>query len=289
MRHLRLLRGSTGATPEPNRAARCLPKDAPASQPLREHAGQKSRGCRRLPQQRNGANELCQRRLVARSRRLNVRGGQRSNERKRLELSRAADDRADLYTAVRRAVRFLNKLTRRTAASRNESRLPFLSGLAVNLGFEGLLAANINLDLLGLGFGLLGELDLQHALVVVGAHLPLIHGTGQCERAGEASVLPLNAAVVLFLLFLLDVALAMDGEGIVVDVDMNVLFVDARDFKLQSNVVLVFVGVHRRYEAGGCQRLFRPFGVIRLTEKAIHAVHTVLHGGKLTERFPTGQ
>jgi integrase len=112
----------------------------------------------------------------------------------------------------------------------------------VNLGFEGLLAANINLDLLGLGFRLFGEFDLQHTLVIVGAHLPLIHGTGQCERAGEASVLPLNAAVVLFLLFLLDVALAMDGESAVVDVDMNVLFVDARDFKLQNDVVLVFVG-----------------------------------------------
>jgi hypothetical protein len=45
-------------------------------------------------------------------------------------------------------------------------RLPFLSlanglrGLAMNLGFEGLLAANIHLNLLGLGFRLFGELDL---------------------------------------------------------------------------------------------------------------------------------
>ena len=47
-----------------------------------------------------------------------------------------------------------------------------LGGLAVNLGFDGLLAPNIHLDLLGLGFGLLGKVNLQHALVVVSAHLP---------------------------------------------------------------------------------------------------------------------
>ena len=40
----------------------------------------------------------------------------------------------------------------------------FLCDLAENLGFEDLVAANIHLDLLGLGFGLLNEVDLQHAL-----------------------------------------------------------------------------------------------------------------------------
>src|SRR5712691_13391501 len=94
------------------------------------------------------------------------------------------------------------------------SRLPFLSltirhrqlgwvlcGLAMNLGFEGLLAANIHLDLLGLGFGLLGQGDLQHALVIVGRHLPRIYRTGQGERPGELSVLPLDATEVLLFLF----------------------------------------------------------------------------------------
>jgi hypothetical protein len=46
----------------------------------------------------------------------------------------------------------------------------------------------------------------------VGAHLPRIHGTGQRERPGEASVLPLDATEVLLFLFLLDLALAMDGD-----------------------------------------------------------------------------
>jgi hypothetical protein len=39
------------------------------------------------------------------------------------------------------------------------------------------------------------------------------------------------------------------GEGVVLDADINVFFVDARDFNLQGDVVLVFVDVHRRCEA----------------------------------------
>src|SRR5437899_3234787 len=81
------------------------------------------------------------------------------------------------------------------------SRLPFLSlgtvlgGLARSLGFEGLLAANINLDLLGLRFRLLGQIHLQHALIIMGAHLSWIHRAGQSKRASEASVLALDATI----------------------------------------------------------------------------------------------
>src|SRR5271157_5028863 len=85
-----------------------------------------------------------------------------------------------------------------------------LCDLAVNLAFAVLLAANTNFDLLGLGLSLLGEIDLQHALVVVGAYLPRIHGVGQRERAGETSILPLDATVVLFFFFLLKLSLAVD-------------------------------------------------------------------------------
>src|ERR1017187_10471581 len=61
---------------------------------------------------------------------------------------------------------------------RHPQRGWFLRALALRLGFEGLVAAHINLNLLGLGFGLLSKVDLQHALVIAGAHLPQIHGTG---------------------------------------------------------------------------------------------------------------
>ena len=38
----------------------------------------------------------------------------------------------------------------------------YLRGLGVNLAFEGLFAADIHLDLLGLGFGLLGKATIAH-------------------------------------------------------------------------------------------------------------------------------
>jgi hypothetical protein len=108
----------------------------------------------------------------------------------------------------------------------------------------------------------------------------------QRERAGEASVLALDPTEVLLFLFLLDLTLAMDGESVVIDADVNVLLLDARNFNFQSNVLLVFLDVHRRCEAGGHQRFFRALGAIRLTRNTIHAV---LHDGKFTERFPTAQ
>ena len=64
-----------------------------------------------------------------------------------------------------------------------------LCGFAGALGFQRLLAADVDLDLLGLGFRLLGQLDLQHALVVVGRNILRVHRVRQSERAGEAAIL----------------------------------------------------------------------------------------------------
>src|ERR1700751_2748010 len=123
----------------------------------------------------------------------------------------------------------------------------------------------------------------------MGAYLSRVHGTRQREGASEASVLSLDATEIFLLLFLLNLALTVDGEGVALDADINILFVDARDFKLQSNVVLAFVDVHGRCEVGSRQCFFWFFGAIGFTEKTIHPVYAVLYGGKLTKRFPTGQ
>jgi hypothetical protein len=48
----------------------------------------------------------------------------------------------------------------------------------------------------------------------------------QGEGAGKAAILPLNPAEVLFLLFLLELALTVNGQGVVFDPDIDVLLVD---------------------------------------------------------------
>jgi hypothetical protein len=90
---------------------------------------------------------------------------------------------------------------------------------------QGLVAININLDRFGLGLSLLGQANLEHTLIIVGAHLPRIDGTGQRERTCEASILPLDTAEVLLFFFLLDLPLALDSEGGVLNPHINVFFV----------------------------------------------------------------
>src|SRR5271170_3718055 len=101
-----------------------------------------------------------------------------------------------------------------------------LRGFAGGFGFQGLIsglfAADVDLDLLGLGFGLFGQSDLQNALVVGCRNFLGIHGGGHSEGAGEAAVLALHTAVVLFFLFLLDFALAVHGEGVVLQAYVDV-------------------------------------------------------------------
>src|SRR6476661_9909158 len=89
-----------------------------------------------------------------------------------------------------------------------------LCSFAWALAFQRLFAAYVDFDLLGLGFSLLGQLYLQHTFLVVGRDAFRVHGGGQGEGASEAAILPLNAAVVLFFLVLLKLALAMHGQGV---------------------------------------------------------------------------
>src|SRR5690242_8821963 len=98
------------------------------------------------------------------------------------------------------------------------------------------------------------------------AHLLWIYSVGQRKRPGEASVHPLDALKVLLSFVLLEPALAADGERIVLNADTDVLFVNARYFDLQTNIVFIFVDIHRRCEIARRQRVVRTFGAERLTE-----------------------
>src|SRR5579863_9737008 len=162
-----------------------------------------------------------------------------------------------------------------------------LCGFAGGLGFEGLLdaGADIYFDLLRLGFGLLGQRDLQDALVVVGRDFLGVYGGGQIEGAGEAAVVALHAAVVLFFLFLLDLALAVHSEGVVLHADVDVFLVDSGHIDLQIDLVLVFVVVNGGGKARGGKRVVLA-AAVGLAENAVDAF---LQGGKLTEWLETGK
>jgi hypothetical protein len=80
-------------------------------------------------------------------------------------------------------------------------------------------------------------------IVTAGAHLPRIHGVGKRGRAGKASVSPLDATEFSSFSSFSNHALALDSEGVVLNADINVFFVDARHLNLQNNVVLIFADV----------------------------------------------
>src|SRR5580692_10580439 len=168
-----------------------------------------------------------------------------------------------------------------------------LRGFAGGLGFDGLLVlylgpAHVDLDLLGLGFSLLGQSNLQHALVVGCRDFLGIHGGGKGEGAGKAAVLALHTAVVLFFLFFFDLALAVHGEGVVLEADVDVFLVDARNFNLQRDGVLVFVDVDCGGKARGGQGFILAGGSLSVG-LAEYAIDAVLQGGELAERLETGK
>src|SRR5262249_24593097 len=102
----------------------------------------------------------------------------------------------------------------RTASWANSIFRPMriqLRCFARSLGFNGFLAANVDLDLLRLGFCLLRQLNLQHAFIVLCGDLFRVYGRGQSERTGEAAILAFHSAIVLLFLFLLELSLTDDS------------------------------------------------------------------------------
>ena len=111
------------------------------------------------------------------------------------------------------------------------------------LAFERLLGWSLpssvsrpDLDLLRLGFGFLGQADLQHALIVIGLDVFVVDGCRKREGASETAILALDPAIVLFFLFLLELAFAMNGQRVVLDADVDVFLVDAGDFDFERDL-----------------------------------------------------
>src|ERR1700686_4567612 len=134
------------------------------------------------------------------------------------------------------------------------------------LALQGLLAV-ANLDLPWLSFSPLGQRDLQNAFVIVGFHLLCIHRVRKLERADEGTIVALNAMEVLFLLFLLEFAFALDRQSVVFHADIDVAFVNARNFQLDDQALLVLINVNRGDKTARRQ-LFLTVRFGKISEKA---------------------
>src|SRR5690348_6002386 len=100
-------------------------------------------------------------------------------------------------------------------------------GALDGLGVVGWAGAEGDLDLPAfLLFGL-GDPDLEHAAVKVGLHSVWVDAVGEGERAGKAAERALEPVVALLVVFVLDGALAGDGEHVVLELDVDVVVGEA--------------------------------------------------------------
>src|SRR5665647_1516625 len=87
----------------------------------------------------------------------------------------------------------------------------------------------LGLDLDALGSLLLGlrYRDREDAVLVAGLDLLRLHALRESQAALEATEAPLDAVVPLLVDLLLELALALDGEHVVVDLDLDVVGIHA--------------------------------------------------------------
>ena len=92
------------------------------------------------------------------------------------------------------------------------------------LALEGRAALPTPIEIL-LRLALLGlrDADLEDAVVELGRHGARVDALGERQRAGEAAEGPLDAVVALLALLVLGLALARDGEDVVLELDGDVL------------------------------------------------------------------
>ena len=102
------------------------------------------------------------------------------------------------------------------------------------------LRRHVDLDLLGLGFRLLGQFQLQHTRIVAGLDVLRIHAGRQREGAEEAAIAPLDAVEVLLLL-------SLDPRRLILDFDLRELSLDRchdlRVFRLSAGASQRIAGV----------------------------------------------
>src|SRR5215831_371300 len=163
------------------------------------------------------------------------------------------------------------------------------TGRRLPRGSGGGCPAHLHLDLLRLGFLTLRDAEGQHTVLVVGLYGLGVDGVGEREAAGERAIAALDAQIVLVLrLFagpgragdLFELALAADGQNVVLDANVELLRFDVRQVGLDHELMLVFEDVHCGYPRR--QVLFLRRTAEEIAEQAVQ-----LRIIRAAERLPT--
>jgi hypothetical protein len=88
--------------------------------------------------------------------------------------------------------------------------------------------------LLRLGFLALRNRQRQDTILIIGPDRFRVHGVGQREAAAEGAIRALDAQVVVFVHFFLELAFAANGQNIIFHADVEVFRVDFRQIGLHD-------------------------------------------------------
>jgi len=104
----------------------------------------------------------------------------------------------------------------------------------------------LDLDLARLGGLFLREGHGQDAVLELGAHIVGIEALGYGEAAGKSAVAAFDAMEAFVLLFLFELSVTGDGEGLVFDVDVDVGGVDFGEVGFEDEFVLGLIDIDGR-------------------------------------------
>src|SRR5438105_2142403 len=143
-------------------------------------------------------------------------------------------------------------------------------------------SSHVDLNLLWLGFLALRDTQRQHAVLKIGFDGIWIHGIRKRKTAGEGAVGALHAKVILFVHLLFKLALAPNGEDVVLHADVQIFRIDFREIRLHHEFVFRLVDVNRRRPGTEAGLFGGPLkGFLE------QAIDLVLQGGDAAKRLPS--
>src|ERR1700676_5149323 len=148
----------------------------------------------------------------------------------------------------------------RKTASASRGRLGDSSG-----GLILLLGLFLDLDFLRLGFGRLRNRDLQNAVRHGGLNARRIDAGRQLQHTQEYAVAALAELNVLVFLVFLDLLLATNGEGVIVDRNLDVLALETRHLRADLDGLVGF----RDFDVGDDLRAARAYPLREFAEQPI--------------------